>query len=176
MSGFLLDTNIPSEIIRARPDPRVNAWVLAQYDATLHLSAIAIGELRKGLTILPEGKRRSQLQDWLENDLIPLFTGRILPVTQAIADRWGVLRGQRQIAGRPLGMTDGLIAATALEQGLVLVTRNVRDYKIWASDPQSVGAALRPLGRKLCRERTDCRPSIRARLSRKTSCRLPACP
>ena len=73
MSGFLLDTNIPSEIIRARPDPRVNAWVLAQYDATLHLNAIAIGELRKALTILPEGKRRSQLQDWLENDVIPML-------------------------------------------------------------------------------------------------------
>ena len=129
MSGFLLDTNIPSEGIRTRPDPRVNAWVRAQDDAALRLSAITIGELRKGLTILPESKRRSQLQDWLENDLIPLFTGRILPVTQAIADRWGVLSGQRQIAGRPLSMADGLIAATALEHGLVLVTRNVRDYR-----------------------------------------------
>jgi predicted nucleic acid-binding protein len=129
MSGFLLDTNIPSEGIRTRPDPRVNAWVRAQDDAALHLSAITIGELRKGLTILPESKRRSQLQDWLENDLILLFTGRILPVTQAIADRWGVLSGQRQIAGRPLSMADGLIAATALEHGLVLVTRNVRDYR-----------------------------------------------
>jgi predicted nucleic acid-binding protein len=129
MSGFLLDTNIPSEIIRIRPDPQVNAWVRAQDDATLHLSAITIGELRKGLTILPESKRRSQLQDWLENDLIPLFTGRILPVTQAIAERWGVLSGERQIVGRPLGMADGLIAATALEHDLVLVTRNGRDYE-----------------------------------------------
>ena len=92
MSGFLLDTNIPSETIRTRPDPRVDAWVRQQDDTTLHLSAITIGELRKGLTILPEGKRRSQLQDWLDNDLIPLFTGRILPVTQAIADRWGALK------------------------------------------------------------------------------------
>jgi predicted nucleic acid-binding protein len=63
----------------------------------------------------------------MENDLLPLFTGRILPVTQAIADRWGILSGQRQIAGRPLSMADGLIAATALEHGLVLVTRNVKD-------------------------------------------------
>jgi predicted nucleic acid-binding protein len=114
MSGFLLDTNIPSETIRIRPDPQVDAWVRAQDDATLHLSAITIGELRKGLTILPASKRRSQLQDWLENDLIPLFPGRILPVTQAIAERWGVLSGQRQLAGRPLSMADGLIAATAL--------------------------------------------------------------
>ncbi len=128
MSGFLLDTNIPSEIIRSRPDTRVNAWVLAQEAATLHLSVVTVGELRKGLTILPESKRRSQLQDWLENDLIPFFTGRILPVTLTIAERWGVLSGQRQIAGRPLSMADGILAATAWEHELTLVTRNVRDY------------------------------------------------
>jgi hypothetical protein len=61
------------EIIRTRPDPRVNTWVVAQDDATLHISTIAIGELRKALTILLEGKRRSQLQDWLENDVIPML-------------------------------------------------------------------------------------------------------
>ena len=106
MSGFLLDTNIPSEIIRSNPDPRVDAWILGQDEAALHLSVVTIGELRKGLTILPDSKRRSRLQDWLENDLTPVFSGRILPVTQAIADRWGVLSGMRQLAGRPLGMAD----------------------------------------------------------------------
>jgi predicted nucleic acid-binding protein len=89
---------------------RVDAWVRQQDDTTLHLSAITIGERRKGLTILPEGKRRSQIQDWLENGLIVWFAGRILPMTQAMAD--------------------GLIAAAALQQDLVvLVTRNVRDYQ-----------------------------------------------
>jgi predicted nucleic acid-binding protein len=129
MSGFLLDTNIPSEMIRTRPDPRVDAWVSAQEDAVLHLSVITIGELRKGITVLPKGKRRSRLQDWLEGEVLPLFTGRILPVTQAIADRWGVLSAQRQVAGRPLSMADGILAATALEHGLTMVTRNVRDYE-----------------------------------------------
>ena len=90
MSGFLLDTNIPSEIIRSRPDSRVNDWIRAQDDETLHLSVITVGELRKGLTTMPESKRRSQLQEWLETDLLPLFAGRILPITQPIADRWGV--------------------------------------------------------------------------------------
>ncbi len=129
MSVFLLDTNIPSEIIRARPDPRVDAWVRVQDDVALHLSVVTIGELRKGLTILPESKRRSQLQDWLGSELMPLFAGRILQVTQAIAERWGVLSGQRQVVGHPLSMADGLIAATALEHGLTLVTRNIRDYE-----------------------------------------------
>jgi len=129
MSGFLLDTNIPSEIIRTRPDPRVTAWVVAQGVTTLYLIVVTIGELRKGITILQESKRRSQLLEWLQNDLMPLFAGRILPVTQAIADRWGVLSGQRQIACRPLSMADGILAATTLEHGLTLVTRNVKDYE-----------------------------------------------
>lgn len=104
MSGFLLDTNVPSEIIRTHPDPRVDAWILAQDEAILHLSVVTSGELRKGLTILPESKRRTRLQEWLENDLTPLFSGRILSVTQAIANRWGALSGLRQLAGRPLSM------------------------------------------------------------------------
>ena len=129
MRSFLLDTNVPSEMIRDRPDFRVNAWVRAQEDVSLYLSAITIGEIRKGVTILPESKRRSRLQDWLENDIIPLFASRIIPVTQAIAERWGVLSGQRQLAGRPLGMADGLVAATAIENGFTLVTRNIKDYE-----------------------------------------------
>lgn len=66
MSAFSLDTNVPSEMIRSRPDPRVNAWIQAQNNSTLHLSVVTIGELREVLTILPESKRRSQLQDWLD--------------------------------------------------------------------------------------------------------------
>ena len=128
MSGFLLDTNIPSEMIRARPAPQVNAWVRAQADVTLYLSVVTVGELRKGLTILPDSQRRARLEHWLDGDLLPLFSGRALPVTQAIADRWGMLSGRRQLAGRPLSMADGLIAATALEHGLTLATRNVKDY------------------------------------------------
>lgn len=65
----------------------------------------------------------------MSSDLIPSFDNRIIPVTKAIADRWGILSGQRKLAGRPLGMADGLIAATALEHGLTVATRNVRDYE-----------------------------------------------
>jgi len=65
---------------------------------------------------------------WIETDLSILFSGRILPVTRSIAERWGVLEAQRQLAGRPLHAPDGMIAATALEYGLTLVTRNMKDF------------------------------------------------
>jgi predicted nucleic acid-binding protein len=88
MSGFLLDTNIPSELVRTLPEPKVQAWVAAQEIGTLHLSVVSIGELHKGFTIMPEGRRRAQLQDWLTSALVPLFADRVLPVTHAIAERW----------------------------------------------------------------------------------------
>ena len=97
-------------------------------DEALYLSAITVGELRKGLDLAPFGKRRSQLEDWFEFDLIPTFEDRILPVTRAIAERWGALSAQRHRSGRPLSMADGLIAATALEHSLILVTRNTKDF------------------------------------------------
>jgi predicted nucleic acid-binding protein len=128
MAGFLLDTNIPSEQIRSRPDPRISTWINAQPESTLFLSAITIGELRKGTDLLPDGKRRRPLEAWFEKSLIPRFFDRILPVTQAVADRWGLLTARRQLAGVPLSITDGLIAATALHHGLTVVTRNVKDF------------------------------------------------
>lgn len=129
MTGFLLDTNVPSELAHGGANSRVKEWVLSQDQDTLFLSAISIGEFRKGFTILPDGKRRANLEAWFDAYLVPLFDGRVLPVTQVIADRWGALAGRRQLAGRPLGAPDGLIAATALEHGLTLVTRNVRDFE-----------------------------------------------
>ena len=128
MSGYLLDTNIPSELIRSRPDPHVEAWVFRQDEQALFLSAITIGELRKGFTLLAAGSRRTQLERWLDTVLVPRFENRILPVTRRTADRWGALDGQCQLKGTPLNMADGLIAATALEHDLTVVTRNVRGF------------------------------------------------
>jgi predicted nucleic acid-binding protein len=128
VSGFLLDTNIPSELIRLRPDPRVSSWVYAQDEHSLYLSAVSIGEFRRGFVILPVGKRRTELERWFESDLLPRFHGRILPVTHSVADRWGVLDGQCQLKGIPLNTADGMIAATALDHDLTLVTRNVKDF------------------------------------------------
>ncbi|MGD0775901.1 MAG: type II toxin-antitoxin system VapC family toxin [Candidatus Solibacter sp.] len=125
MSGFLLDTNIASELIRTRPEPRVANWVYAKDEQSLYLSAVSIGELRRGFVILPASRRRTELEQWFENDLVPRFRGRILPVTFSIANRWGILDGECQLRGTPLNTADGMIAATALERDLTVVTRNV---------------------------------------------------
>jgi len=128
VSGYLLDTNVPSEFSRDRPEPRVVQWLKAQPVTTLFLSAVTIGEIRKGLVVLPQSRRRSDLETWFHTDLLVWFRNRILPVTHAVADKWGVLDGQCQLRGTPLNTADGMIAATAIEHGLTLVTRNVKDF------------------------------------------------
>lgn len=128
MSGFLVDTNVISEALRPLPDARVVSWTQSVAKEFLFLSVVSFGELRKGLTIMPPGARRSQLTQAIEELLPEWFAGRVLPITQTIAERWGVLEGQRQLIGRPLHVPDAQIAATALEHGLTLVTRNVKDF------------------------------------------------
>jgi predicted nucleic acid-binding protein len=128
VNGYLLDTNVPSEFSRDRPETRVVAWLKAQPPTILYLSAVTIGEIRKGLVVLPQGRRRTELEAWFHTDLLVWFRNRILPVTDSIADRWGVLEGQCQLKGTPLNTADGMIAATALEHDLTLVTRNVKDF------------------------------------------------
>jgi predicted nucleic acid-binding protein len=128
VSGYLLDTNVPSEFSRDRPDPRVVEWLKTQPATTLFLSAVTIGEIRRGLILLPAGRRRSELETWFHTNLLVWFRNRILPVTDAVADRWGVLDGQCQLRGTPLNTADGMIAATAIEHRLTLVTRNVKDF------------------------------------------------
>lgn len=127
-SGFLLDTNIPSELMRPRPEPRVQNWVAAQEIGTLFLSVMSIGEMEAGFATMRDAERRTRLEASLERYLSLLLQESILPVTRAVAARWGKLDGMRQIIGRPLSAPDGIIAATALEHGLTVVTRNVKDF------------------------------------------------
>lgn len=129
MTGFLVDTNVPSELVRSQPEPRVERWIAAQKLDTLFISAVSFGELRKGITLLSPGKRRIELESWIEGDLSILFSGRVLSVTRSISERWGMLDAGRQLAGRPLNTADGMIAATALEHDLTVVTRNVNDFE-----------------------------------------------
>jgi len=129
VKGFLLDTNIPSELTRPLPQPSVSQWLDEVDDELLYFSVVSLGEVLKGIASLPTSKRRNELQQWLDETLRPWFEGRILPVNEPIAERWGMLAGQCKINGRPLKVADGFIAATALEHDLTVVTRNVRDFE-----------------------------------------------
>ena len=127
--GFLLDTNVVSELTRPRIEPKVQNWIASQALGALHVSVVSVGEMEKGFTTMSDLARKAQLEAWLEQQLLELFRGQVLPVTRAIAKRWGVFDGTRQMAGRPLSVPDGMIAATAFENGLVVVTRNVKDFE-----------------------------------------------
>lgn len=123
--SYLIDTNVVSELRRKAPDNGVVAWFANRPAATLHLSVLTLGEIQKGIASVTDATRRQTLLDWLEIDLRTFFSGRILPVDAAVALRWGHLQGK---AGRPLPAIDSLLAATALEHDLILVTRNVKDF------------------------------------------------
>ena len=100
MTGFPLDTNVLSEFNRrGEPDERVKHWLETADTESLYTSVLTFGEIRFGIELLPPSKRRDQLERWLERDLHEWFDGRILPVDQSIADRWGLLRDQAQLKG-----------------------------------------------------------------------------
>jgi len=128
VKGYLVDTNIPSELTREKPDARVSAFLRNAGKRTVFLSVMTIGEICKGIAGLPAGQRRTALQDWLDIEVRSWFAGRILPVTESIAERWGHLAATAKQQGLTLAVVDGVIAATALHHDLILVTRNVRDF------------------------------------------------
>ena len=128
MSGFLLDTNCISEVVRLKPEPRVMAWMEGADESLLHLSVLTMGEIRKGMAALQQSKRRTQLETWLELELQARFSGRILPIDAAVADRWGLLAASAKRRGKALSSIDGLLAATAIHHNLTIVSRNVSDF------------------------------------------------
>jgi predicted nucleic acid-binding protein len=95
----------------------------------LFLSVLTLGEVRKGITTLPDAARKGRLEVWLSRGLVSRFSGRILGIDHAVADRWGQISGSLALRGTPLSVIDGLLAATALHHNLTLVTRNKRDVE-----------------------------------------------
>ncbi len=127
MSGFLLDTNVISELVKPKPDEGVLRWIEETDESLLFLSVLALGEIRNGIERLRAGRRRWQLESWLQTDLRSRFQDRILPIHEAIADRWGAISAAAAAKGKPVPVIDGLLAATALHHNLTLVTRNGSD-------------------------------------------------
>jgi predicted nucleic acid-binding protein len=127
--SYLLDTMVLSEPARPAPNPEVIAWLRAQSPLDLSISVLTLGELEKGVALLPRSRRRTALETWLRTDLPRQFTGRVLPIDEAIAYEWGRLTAAGQRSCHPLPVIDGLLLATAAVHQLTLVTRNERDCK-----------------------------------------------
>jgi predicted nucleic acid-binding protein len=126
--SYLLDTCVLSEFQRQSPRASVVGWLRAQAEETLFLSVLTLGELQRGISRLPASRRRNRLQAWLDSDLQRRFEGRVLPIDDGVALRWGDVQAEVEAKGAPLPVMDSLIACTALVHGLALVTRNVDDF------------------------------------------------
>ena len=124
--SYLIDTNVLSELRRKDPHPSVICWIKNRPPSILYLSVLTLGEIRKGVEALKDSTRKRELTDWLAADLPHFFAGRILNIDAKVADRWGQIIAT---AGRPIPAIDSLIAATALQHGLSLVTRNSKDFQ-----------------------------------------------
>ena len=130
-SGYLLDTNVISELMKARPARSVADWIVSTPEELMHLSVITIGEIRKGIDLLDEDEpKRSALQSWLDHDLRIRFAGRLLPFDEWVAERWGQIEALAKRQRVTLPTIDAQLAATALQHGLTFVTRNTADFRL----------------------------------------------
>lgn len=120
---FLLDKSVISECIKKSPNPSVFEWIKSVSLECCMLSVLTIGEIRRGIELLGDSKKKNMLTGWLENEVLLNFGGRIIEIDAAVSDKWGYIT-----AYHPLPVADGLIAATALVHNFKLVTRNTKDF------------------------------------------------
>ncbi|MFZ2956909.1 MAG: type II toxin-antitoxin system VapC family toxin [Candidatus Ozemobacteraceae bacterium] len=125
---YLIDTCVVSELVKPHPNKMLLNWMNITPSDRLFLSVITIGEIRKGLTKIPNSKRKDSLTEWL-NTLIEDYQDRILPIDLTVAENWGEMLGLAEKMGMPMSSMDSLIAAVARANNLVLVTRNESDFK-----------------------------------------------
>lgn len=128
MTGWLLDTNILSELRRVKPEPRVVAFVAKQPLDRLFISVVTLAEIRFGIELVGDALHRADLSDWLTLKVRPMFEQRVLPVSEDVMLKWRLLVEQGRKAGHTFSQPDLIIAATALCHGLTLVTRDIADY------------------------------------------------
>lgn len=126
---ILLDTNVVSEPLRRQPETRVIEWIDAQSLETLYLSAITVAELRAGVALLPSGRRRTGLHENLEERVLPLFAGRVLPFDLLCTTAYADLMARARSKGLAIAAADGYIAAIALANGLAVATRDTRPFE-----------------------------------------------
>lgn len=125
--SYLVDTNVFSELVKAKPDDMVVKW-LRDHEQELYISSVTIGEIRRGIEGLPAGKRKAALQSWF-TDLCARMEGRILSFNTSAAHVWGQMMARCDKRGISLPSVDSQIAAIAKRHSLTMVTRNVTDFK-----------------------------------------------
>jgi predicted nucleic acid-binding protein len=125
---ILLDTNVVSELMRPRPEARVTAFLAVRRLETLFLPSLVVAEIRYGLARLPDGSRRSALEDLFGRFLAEGFADRVLPFDASCAPHYADARAAREAAGRPVALADALIGGMALAHGATLATRNTADF------------------------------------------------
>ncbi|MFF8801730.1 MULTISPECIES: type II toxin-antitoxin system VapC family toxin [unclassified Methylobacterium] len=135
MTGWLLDTNVLSELRRPRPEPKVVAFVSTQPLASLYVSSVSLAEIRFGIERLDDAAKRAALRDWLDAGIRPMFESRVLPVTEYVMLRWRMLVEEGRRVRHTFPQPDLIIAVTALQLELTIVTRDTDDY-------QKTGVAL----------------------------------
>ncbi len=128
MRGWLLDTNVVSELRKPKPDSRVVNFIAAQPGETLFVTGVTPAEINFGIEKLGDATRRTDLRLWLERNLRPLFAGRILSITEDVIVRWKIMAVAGQKRGHTFGQPDLFIAAIAALQDLVVVTRDVGEF------------------------------------------------
>jgi predicted nucleic acid-binding protein len=126
--AWLLDTNVLSELRRPKPEPRVVAFVAACPGHELHISVVTLAEIRFGIELVNEPNRRAELNEWLTHQVRPMFVGRVLQVTENIMLKWRLLVEDGRKTGHTFSQPDLIIAATAIDHGLTVVTRDRGDY------------------------------------------------
>jgi predicted nucleic acid-binding protein len=130
VSGWLLDTNVISELRRPRPDGRVRQFVASQRLEDLFISTVTFAEIRFGIEAVGDAVRRAELNDWLVHKVRPMFDQRVLEVSEDVMFKWRFLVEEGRKAEHTFSQPDLFIAATALQHGLVVVTRDAADYRV----------------------------------------------
>jgi predicted nucleic acid-binding protein len=127
VTGWLLDTNILSELRRPKPEPKVTAFIAAQSLDLFYVSSVSFAEIRFGIELATDPNHRAELNDWLTHKVRPMFGQRVLPVTEDVMFRWRLMVEEGRKANHTFSQPDLIIAATASHHDLVLVTRDVSD-------------------------------------------------
>jgi predicted nucleic acid-binding protein len=130
VSGWLLDTNVISELRRPRPSARVRSFIAGERLEDLFVSTVTLAEIRFGIEVVGDPTRRAELSDWLEHRVRPMFDQRVLEVSEDVMFRWRLLVEEGRKVGHTFSQPDLIIAATALQHGLTVVTRDTGDYKL----------------------------------------------